>query len=75
MHLIRDDAAWTEHVNPAYETTPTWQVLDGSRIGDFGPGHGPLYADAIANIDDYRHLTAPASRNTEMQALWIERAV
>jgi len=73
VHLFRDGDAWTERINPAYPTTPVWRVLDGTRIGDFAPGDGPIYADAIANADDYRYLTAPASRAAEMRALWSSR--
>jgi glucose-6-phosphate isomerase len=72
VHLVEDGDAWTERINPLYDVTPIWHVLDGSRIGDFVPGQSPLYTDAIAKIDSYEYLTAPASRNPEMQALWSE---
>ena len=70
VHLFRDHEAWSERINPTYETVPAWRVLDGTRIGDFAPGEGPLYSDAIANPEDYAYLTAPAPRESEMQALW-----
>ena len=70
VHLFRDGDAWTERINPNYPNTPVWRVIDGTRIGDFAPGDGQIYTDAIANPDDYRYLTAPAPRQAEMQALW-----
>jgi glucose-6-phosphate isomerase len=74
VHLFRDGDAWTEQINPAYPTTPVWRVLDGTRIGDFAPGEGPIYPDAVGNPDDYRYLTAPAPRQAEMRALWSNPA-
>ena len=70
VHLFQDGDAWAERINSAYPCTPVWRVLDGTRIGDFAPGEGPIYTDAITNPDDYRYLTAPASRAAEMRALW-----
>jgi glucose-6-phosphate isomerase len=70
VHLVRDQEAWSERINPAYETVPAWRVLDGTRIGDFAPGEGPIYTDATTNPGDYAYLTAPAPREPEMQALW-----
>jgi glucose-6-phosphate isomerase, archaeal len=70
VHLVRDQEAWSERINSAYDTVPAWRVLDGTRIGDFAPGEGPLYADVVANPADYEYLTAPAPREPEMQALW-----
>lgn len=70
VYLVAEGDAWTERINPRYDTTPTWHVLDGSRIGDFVPDQSPLYSDALANPDAYAYLTAPAARNAEMQALW-----
>jgi glucose-6-phosphate isomerase len=70
VHLVEDGVAWTEQINPHYETTPIWHVLDGSRIGDFAPDQRPLYSDALNHPEAYSYLTAPAPRNAEMQALW-----
>jgi glucose-6-phosphate isomerase len=70
LHIVRHGGGWTERVNPEYDQAPTWSVLDGSRIGEFGTCTRPTYSDAIADISRYDYLTAPATRNSEMLALW-----
>jgi glucose-6-phosphate isomerase len=70
VYLVCDGDSWAERINPRYPTRPIWTVQDGSRIGDFAPGTGPIYSDAMANPGDYGWLTAPASRAAEMLALW-----
>ena len=46
------ESAWTEQINPHYPHTPIWTVVEDRSSATFPPGAGPLYTDAIANLDD-----------------------
>ena len=64
-----------QHLNPGYPVRPIWRTIEGSRIGMLGGEGKTLYRDAVQSASAYRFLTAPASFDAEMQALWVSRNV
>ncbi len=64
-----------QHLNPGYPVRPIWRTIEGSRIGMLGGEGKTLYRDVIQSASEYRFLTAPASFDAEMQALWVSQGV
>jgi len=76
IYLMRDPevaGSMRQVINPHYAMTPTWQTIEGSRVGDFAPSDGSLYDTFIAHPEEFRYLTAPAAYDADMQQLWSER--
>ena len=76
IYLLQDPEATEQvrqQINAMYPTVPTWQTIEGSRMGAFPPQVGSLYETFIKTPTDFEFLTSPAAYAADMAAIWSER--